>query len=152
MRISDWSSDVCSSDLFARAEMAKLTSDLDLQCVATAVVGDELMSLAKTGDTPADQGIRRVGERRPFVPPLGLGHVAWAKPELIESYFGRLATSGSSSRDRMLRAYLRQSLEAIRRRGYAMAADGPAMKSVWQAIWENAANTQTEKYRLNSSH
>src|SRR3546814_17494401 len=95
MRISDWSSDVCSSDLFARAEMAKLTSDLDLQCVATAVVGDELMSLAKTGDTPADQGIRRVGERRPFVPPLGLGHVAWAKPELIESYFGRLATSGS---------------------------------------------------------
>src|SRR3546814_3534848 len=96
--------------------MAKLTSDLELQCVATAVVGDELMSLAKTGDTPADQGIRRVGERRPFVPPLGLGHVAWAKPELIESYFGRLATSDSSSRDRMLRAYLRQSLEAIRDR------------------------------------
>src|SRR3546814_20486070 len=104
MRISDWSSDVCSSDLFARAEMAKLTSDLDLQCVATAVVGDELMSLAKTGDTPADQGIRRVGERRPFVPPLGLGHVAWAKPELIESYFGRLATSeigSASGRDRV---------------------------------------------------
>src|SRR3546814_2976804 len=46
----------------------------------------------------------------------------------------------------MLRAYLRQSLEAIRRRGYAMAADGPAMKSVWQAIWEHAANTQNEKY------
>src|SRR3546814_12044422 len=62
------------------------------------------------------------------------------------AYFGRLATSGSSSRDRMLRAYLRQSLEAIRRRGYAMAADGPAMKSVWQAIWEHAANTQNEKY------
>lgn len=131
---------------FARTEMAKLTSELDLQCVATAVVGDELMSLAKTGDTPADQGILRVGERRPFLPPLGLGHVAWGKPELIDAYLGRLASSGNAARDKTLRAYLLPSLEAIRRRGYAMAADGPAMKSVWQAIWEHAANTQNEKY------
>lgn len=126
----------------ARAEMAQLTAELGLQCVATAVVDDELLSLAKTGNTPADQGIRRVGERRPFIPPLGLGHIAWSKPDLIAAYLAKGAGNG----DEALRAYLLQSLEVIRKRGYAMAANGPAMKSVWQVIWEHAANFRDESY------
>lgn len=130
---------------FARAEMAKLTAELDLQCVATALVGDELMSLAKTGDTPADQGIRHVGERRPFVPPLGLGHVAWSTPERIDAYLAKIA-SRSARRDAEMRAHMRKSLSAIRSRGYALAANGPAMKSVWQVIWEYATHFENERY------
>ena len=129
----------------ARAEMAKLTADLDLQCVATALVGDELMSLAKTGDTPADQGIRHVGERRPFVPPLGLGHAAWSTPERIDAYLAKIA-SRSARRDAEMRAHMRKSLAAIRARGYALAANGPAMKSVWQMIWEYATHFRNERY------
>lgn len=126
----------------ARAEMAKLTAELGLQCVATAVVDGELLSLAKTGNTPADQGIRRVGERRPFIPPLGFGHVAWSKPELIDAYLAR----GPGNADETTRAFMLKSLEVIRKRGYAMAANGPAMKSVWQVIWEHAANFRDESY------
>lgn len=131
---------------FARVEMAKLTAELDLQCVATALVGDELMSLAKTGDTPADQGIRHVGERRPFVPPLGLGHVAWSTPERIDAYLAKVASRGSARRDAEMRAHMRKSLAAIRSRGYALAANGAAMKSVWQAIWEHATHFESERY------
>ena len=126
----------------ARAEMAQLTAELGLQCVATAVVDDELLSLAKTGNPPADQGIRRVGERRPFIPPLGLGHIAWSRPELIDAYLARGAGHG----DEQLRAFMLSALEVIRKRGYAMAANGPAVKSVWQVIWEHAANFRDESY------
>ena len=126
----------------ARAEMALLTAELGLQCVATAVVDGELLSLAKTGSTPADQGIRRVGERRPFIPPLGLGHVAWSRPELIDRYL----TKGAGTGDEPMRAFMQQSLDVIRKRGYAMAANGPVMKSVWQVIWEHAANFRDESY------
>jgi DNA-binding IclR family transcriptional regulator len=130
----------------ARDEMAKLTDELGLQCVATARVGDELMSLAKSGDPPAEQGIRHVGERRPFVPPLGLGHAAWSTPAQVDAYLAKVASPGPARRDAEMRAHMQKSLAAIRDRGYALAANGPAMKSVWQLIWDYAAHFQSERY------
>ncbi|NGY04015.1 IclR family transcriptional regulator [Solimonas terrae] len=130
----------------AREQMARLTDELELQCVATARVGDELMSLAKTGDTSADQGIRHVGERRPFVPPLGLGHAAWAPAEQIDTYLAKVAGRGSTRRDAEMRTHMRKALAVIRERGYALAANGPAMQSVWQLIWEHATHFRSERY------
>ena len=129
----------------ARAEMTTLTDELGLQCVATALVGDELISLAKTGDTPADQGIRHVGERRPFVPPLGLGHAAWASAAQIEAYLGKIA-GPSARRDAEIRAHIGKALAVIRARGYALAANGAAMSSVWALIWEYATHFRSERY------
>ncbi|MDB5970360.1 MAG: transcriptional regulator, IclR family [Hydrocarboniphaga sp.] len=128
----------------ARGEMARLTAELGLQCVATVVFDEELISVAKTGSTPADQGIRHVGERRPFIPPLGLGHVAWAEPASIEAYLAR--GTGTGARGEEMRVYLRSALETIRLRGFAVAADGPAVKSVWQMIWDHAAKFHDAHY------
>ncbi|WP_428310585.1 IclR family transcriptional regulator [Hydrocarboniphaga sp.] len=126
----------------AREEMSRLTAELGLQCVATTRVDDELVSLVKTGVPPGDHGIRRAGERRPFIPPLGLGHVAWAGAETTAAYLAR----GAARPDHPTHGFLLKSLEVIRQRGYAMAANGPAVRSVWQAIWDQAARLRDERY------
>lgn len=122
----------------ARAEMTSLTEAFGLPCVATALVNDELISLVKTSPAYGDPASRRVGERRPFVPPLGFGHAAWIKPQALDAYLAR-GDSDSATRDEIM-----QAIDIVRHRGYAMAADGPAAKSVWQRIWDDAANIREE--------
>lgn len=110
----------------ARREMARLTSELKGQCIATAIVDDELLFLAKEGTPQTHDSFSRVGERRAFLPPLGVGHVAWADRVTLENY---LARSQSTLTDAM-RDHLRMSLEVIRRRGYAIAANGDKLRAL----------------------
>ncbi|HET8711279.1 MAG TPA: helix-turn-helix domain-containing protein [Spongiibacteraceae bacterium] len=112
----------------ARREMARLADELKAQCIATAIVDDELLFLAKEGVSQTHDGLSRVGERRPFVPPLGLGHIAWADKKVLESYLVRAQSTLSDS----MRDYLKQALEVIRRRGYVIAANGEALSALRQ--------------------
>ncbi len=112
----------------ARREMARLTAELQAQCIATAVVDDELLFLAKEGTPQTHEGLNRVGERRPFVPPLGLGHIAWGGGESLSAYMARAASSlGEPMKD-----YLLKALAVIRQRGYALAANGGALRELSQ--------------------
>lgn len=110
----------------ARREMARLTDELKAQCIATAIVDDELLFLAKEGVPQTHDGLSRVGERRPFVPPLGLGHVAWADKKAIAVYLARAQSTLSEP----MRDYLKTALGVIRQRGYAVAANGPALSAL----------------------
>ncbi len=112
----------------ARREMARLTAELRAQCIATAIVDDELLFLAKEGTPQTHDSLNRVGERRPFLPPLGVGHVAWADSATVESY---LARSRDTLTDAM-RDHLRRSLAIIRDRGYAIAANGHTLRALRQ--------------------
>ncbi len=112
----------------ARREMARLTLELKAQCIATALVDDELLFLAKEGTPQNHDGLSQVGERRPFMPPLGLGHIAWADPATIEAYLAKASTVLSEG----VRDYLRAALTVIRRRGYAIAANGAALQALRQ--------------------
>lgn len=112
----------------ARREMARLADEFRAQCIATAQVEDDLLFLAKEGVPQTHDGLSRVGERRPFVPPLGLGHIAWASPDRLESY---LARSPEGQRERM-RGYLDRALPLIRRRGFVIAANGDAVRTLRQ--------------------
>src|SRR3546814_18850756 len=58
MRISDWSSDVCSSDLARRGEMIKIhganVAPLEVELAMTGLLGIEkagVVGVARTGDT-----------------------------------------------------------------------------------------------------
>jgi len=112
----------------ARREMARLTAELKGLCIATAIVDDELLFLAREGVSQTHDGLSRVGERRPFVPPLGLGHIAWAGREAVAVYLSRAASTLSAP----MRSFLERSLEVIRARGYAIAANGKALRALRQ--------------------
>lgn len=112
----------------ARREMARLTAELKGLCIATAIVDDELLFLAKEGVPQTHDGLSRVGERRPFMPPLGLGHIAWADKAAVSAYMARAASTLSEP----MRDFLRRSLEVIRQRGYAVAANGKALRALRQ--------------------
>ncbi len=112
----------------ARREMARLVSELKAQCLATAIVDDEMLFLAKEGSPQTHDSLSRVGERRPFLPPLGLGHVAWADLETFDAYVKR---SRATLNDR-IRKHLETALEVIRRRGYVIAANGTALRALRQ--------------------
>lgn len=112
----------------ARREMARLTAELKGLCIATAIVDDELLFLAREGVPETHEGLSRVGERRPFMPPLGLGHIAWADRAAVATYLARATSTLSEP----MRDFLRQSLEVIRVRGYAVAANGKALRALRQ--------------------
>ena len=126
----------------ARREMARLTGDLRVQCTATAVVDGEMLLLAREGVPQTPEGLSRVGERRPFVPPYGLPHIAWAGEQAIDAY---LAKSPAALEPRAS-AYLRHAIELVRARGYAMAANGPGQRRLRQTILRTAGPPRDAAY------
>jgi DNA-binding IclR family transcriptional regulator len=112
----------------ARREMVRLADELKVQCYAVAVVHDEMLFLASEGAPQSYDPPNRVGERRPYMPPLGMCHAAWASAEEQEDYIAR---APAALNDRA-RAHLARSLEVIRERGYSIAASGPAFRALRQ--------------------
>ena len=113
----------------ARAEMAKLSLDLNLQCSATGVIGGDLLVLAREGNPQSHEGLNRVGERRPLIPPMGTCHIAWGEESVTGPYLGLAAEYMS----RESNAWLQEALGLVRRRGYSVSTFGPASRKLLQA-------------------
>lgn len=126
----------------ARREMWRITREMSVQCVASVVVDDEMLIVAKEGFSTTGEGIARVGERRPFLPPLGLGHVAWAMPEAVESYLSKAPAELPIER----RDYILKSLAAIRARGYSLAVLGPGLATLRQVVTDHVDNYRDDSY------
>lgn len=103
----------------ARDEMRALATRLHAACLATAVVGDEIVVLSSaSAGAPVSVAVR-VGQRLPLVPPFGTVFLAWAPPEAIDRWLRRLDSDASDEEvDR-----LRQAVAAVRRRGYIAGLD-----------------------------
>lgn len=101
----------------ARAAMAALSRDLHLDCVASAVVEDEIVVLARTS-SPGSFGVDiRVGTRFALVPPVGTVFLAWAAREPVRRWLAAVAGErGEARRERLLDA-----LAVVRERGYSVA-------------------------------
>src|SRR5205807_669560 len=100
----------------ARAEMEAVAGELEVECVASAPVGDELVLLATAGQQRTSGLTTRVGQRLPFVPPIGSVFVAWGDSVAVERWLARL---GLEATDDDVAGY-RRVLEAVRRRGYSL--------------------------------
>jgi DNA-binding IclR family transcriptional regulator len=124
----------------ARGEMSRLADELEVQCVVTAIVDDEMLFLAREGVSQTRGGLIAVGERHLFIPPLGLGYVAWGKQEDVESYLDKVPMKEELS------AYLIDSLSLIRERGYSMVAKGPVLSGVRQIVSDYVDNYRDEAY------
>lgn len=114
----------------ARHEMRLLAQDLKAQCTASAVLNDELILVAKEGTPQTHEGVSRIGERRAFIPPVGLAHVAWAPRPVRQAYLARLPQDMQPA----LAEHLLRALPLIRSRGYTIAANGPNQTPLRKAL------------------
>lgn len=114
----------------ARREMVGLAAELNVSCGASAIVSNEYLLLAREGVPRTYDGLTLVGERRFIVPPIGVGYMAWRSQPEIEAYLD----SGASYLSETSRRHLLAAFPEIRRRGYAMAANGAAVRKLMQAM------------------
>jgi DNA-binding IclR family transcriptional regulator len=107
---------------YARTEMAALSRDLNLDCVASDVIDDEIVILANESSPGSFRVSMRVGGRFALVPPVGTVFLAWAGPERVEHWLeGLPGTLSPAERKRYLDA-----LAIIRERGYSVALGNAA--------------------------
>ncbi len=103
----------------ARVEMASVSRDLNLDCIASGVVDDEIVVLAHTS-SPGSFGINmRVGRRFPLVPPVGTVFLAWANRDRVRRWLAGVGEHVTAAeRERYVDA-----LAVVRDRGYSVAID-----------------------------
>lgn len=119
----------------ARESMNRLSDELDLEVVASAAIGGEIVILASAG-TSRPLGINvQPGLRLPLVPPLGTVFVAWSGHREIDRWLNRL---GPDASDDDLERY-RRALEVVRHRGYSVGLGGDEQQRMVEAITASAA-------------
>src|SRR5581483_6869558 len=93
LSLAAWESDLGvqmrSADL-ARPHMEALAEELDVECVASAVVGEDMVLVARAGLLRSQRLPTAVGQRIPFEPPMGTAFVAWASDAAREAWLKRL--------------------------------------------------------------
>lgn len=101
----------------ARPHMERLAGRFDTEVTAIGLVRDELVLAAAAGRTPLAVAPTRVGQRLPFMPPLGSCHAAWGEESLRRAWVDSVADHVPSDQLAAIRAVP----ERVRERGYAIA-------------------------------
>ncbi len=115
---------------YATDEMRGLADELGVQCVAGAVVGGEIVFLAKAGH-PKPLGTNIApGQRLPLAPPLGTVYMAWALPEEIDAWLAKLGPDVTAEQ----KGHFVEALDLVRRRGYATGLEAIAKLRLSRAL------------------
>lgn len=101
----------------ARPHMECLATGCDSEVTAISLVRDELVLTAAAGHAKTALAPTRVGQRVPFMPPLGGVFAAWGNEQLQERWLSRLGADATPSE----LAGHRQALERVRARGCSIA-------------------------------
>jgi flavin reductase (DIM6/NTAB) family NADH-FMN oxidoreductase RutF/DNA-binding IclR family transcriptional regulator len=120
LSLAAWESDLVlqmrSADL-ARPYMEALADELEVECVASSVVGPDMVLVARAGGLPPEALPTAVGQRIPFEPPMGTAFVAWAGDSARAAWFERLGADATDD----TRAVLDRTLAEVRAAGYSVA-------------------------------
>jgi DNA-binding IclR family transcriptional regulator len=101
---------------YATEEMERVARDIQRQCLATAIVGHELVILAATGP-PGPMGLTvSVGHRFPFAPPIGAVFLASASDVEIRDWLMNDQTEGGSKPVNLFY----EAVRSVRKRGYSV--------------------------------
>lgn len=118
----------------ARDAARDLAKQTGLEVAVTAPAGDSIVFLARAG-VPSAHGVPvHVGQRVPFVPPLGAVFVAWG---------GEDEWLAKTRNRRTLRAVL----ESVRGRGYSVALELDTRTKLGQALDELASSPSDDGVR-----
>lgn len=100
-----------------RPHMESLAKRFDTEVTAIVLVNDEMVLAASAGRTDIAVAPTRVGQRLPFMPPIGSCFAAWGDPALREAWVGSVADSLDSEQIDVLR----RVPDLVRERGFAVA-------------------------------
>jgi DNA-binding IclR family transcriptional regulator len=117
---------------YAQDKMRELSTELGLECLASAVVGSEILILAKSGAPVPLTVSAVVGQRVPLVPPLATVFFAWAPDLAIAQAFGEVTLTDK----------YRLALRAARDRGYAVGLENPARERLGRTLVAQLARGQ----------
>jgi len=119
LSLAAWESDLGvqmrSADL-ARPHMEALAEELDVECVASAVVGEDMVLVARAGLLRSQRLPTAVGQRIPFEPPMGTAFVAWASDAAREAWLKRLPKDAPEG----TLETLERTLAEVREAGYSV--------------------------------
>jgi DNA-binding IclR family transcriptional regulator len=114
---------------FAEDATAALSEELDLECLVTAVVGAEIVVLARSG-SPAPFAISVApGQRVPLVPPLATVFFAWSDEDELTDAFDSWSAEGTAAPTRYRRA-----LAAVRERGFTVGLESAERRRLGRAL------------------
>jgi DNA-binding IclR family transcriptional regulator len=120
----------------ARDAARDLARETGLEVTVTAVAGEHIAFLARAGEPTGRAAPVHVGQRVPFVPPIGAVFAAWGDADRW------LALSADP-------APLRQALERIRAHGYSVALEAAARERLGHVLDEMAVDPS--KARLHAT-
>ena len=126
---------------YAQDKMRELGTHLGLECMASAVVGSEIVILAKNGVPAPLSATAAIGQRIPLVPPLATVFFAWSQDTAIEGAFSPWTASPSGTASKMTESY-RRGLHAVQERGYAMGLENPVRERLGRALAAQLARGQ----------
>ena len=129
----------------ARPHMESLARQHDTEVTAIALVGDELVLAAAAGHTDIAVAPTRVGQRLPFMAPIGSCFAAWGDDSVRTRWIAPLA----EALDAEQLAALRRVPDLVRARGYSIAVGhqaGAHLESVATRI--NAGDPQVSPAAL----
>jgi DNA-binding IclR family transcriptional regulator len=106
--------------------MEEVAEDLNVECLAEAIVGDEIVLIARAGTLRSTVMNTNVGTRIPFKPPLGAAFVAWAPAAAARTWLDRAGKNA----DPETRRVLERTLAAVRAEGYAVGRGWLAQRPV----------------------
>ncbi|MGJ9423601.1 flavin reductase [Aeromicrobium sp. CF3.5] len=101
----------------ARPHMEELANRFDTEVTAIVLVKDEMVLAASAGRTDIAVAPTRVGQRLPFMPPIGSCFAAWGDSTLRETWVGSVADVLTDEQ----MGVLREVPDLVRDRGYAVA-------------------------------
>jgi DNA-binding IclR family transcriptional regulator len=114
---------------FAEDALAALCDELELEGLVTAVVGSEILVLARTG-APAPMATSVApGQRVPLLPPLATVFFAWSdEDEIAEAFHSWLGQASAA-----VKRY-RRALAAVRDRGFTVGLESPDRQRLGRAL------------------
>jgi DNA-binding IclR family transcriptional regulator len=120
-----------------REETADLAERLGLECVATVTAGGELMFVAEAGSDERLHLRPRVGQRLPFMPPLGAMVAGASGPLVLEAWLDRLPGASQKTRG----AY-RRLAERAGRKGCEIGLVTPTRQAIGMVMFELGRDPQ----------
>jgi DNA-binding IclR family transcriptional regulator len=122
---------------YAQDKMRELGTELGLECMASAVVGAEIVILAKSG-VPAPLSVTAaIGQRVPLVPPLATVFFAWSQESTVEAAFSPWTGAGGKLTD-----HYRRGLRAVHDRGFAIGLENPVRERLGRSLAAQLARGQ----------
>ena len=124
-------------------EMGHLAADCGTECVASVVVGDEIVIVGASGRPGLEGADVRVGQRVPVIPPLGPIFLAWDEPERVERWLDALGPDSADAEREQHRA----ALDTVRRRGFSVGLESGARARSGRALIELVNSPRDERLR-----